>query len=113
MSRLLKDGQPPARAKTHQSLQKLLGLTADSYHALLEQSRLKYEKPLSVAKPATGTVRRSDDGDDAGYDADSYQPHEALEPRQKPGAVTDHLLQVVSDLTEAEKEKLLANSKTA
>ena len=63
MSRLLKDGQPPARAKTHQSLQKLLGLTADAYHALLEQSRLKYEKPLSVAKPATGTVRRSESQD--------------------------------------------------
>ena len=108
MSRLLKDGQPPARAKTHQNLQKLLGLTADSYHGLLEQSRQKFEKPLSVAKPSTGTEYKNKDqatapkSEDA---ADPYQPHDALEPRS--AEVPEALVRLSGQLSKEDQQALV------
>jgi transcriptional regulator with XRE-family HTH domain len=104
MSRLLKDGQPPARAKTHQNLQRLLGLTADAYHAFLEQSRKKYERPLSVAKPETATIRQGEEKVEAV--GDGYQPHDALEPRRD-DKVSEQLLQVTGRLTKAKRARLL------
>ena len=105
ISRLIKSGKLPSRSTTHHKLQHLLGLSADEYHNLIDNSTRPFTKPLSAARPPHANADRTDE------QTDSYIPSDALERKTRRDSDISHIVQTLEHLDTEARAKVLELAK--